>query len=151
MGGESAVKSPINKYTLVGKSSYIVPNGTSVFVSVPLLDYDTDESTYPKKISTESARKKREENPTEFWAMDQQRPLPPDSSPFYFTKLRQYTTLPKIGEAGRLETCVAALDTKRRGKDFLSMPIFFEADDPEREWQTVFYLVDWLYDDIPMK
>jgi predicted phage terminase large subunit-like protein len=151
MGGDEAVKSPINKYTLVGKSNYIVPNGTSVFVSVPLLDYDTDESTYPKKISTESARKKREENPTEFWAMDQQRPLPPDSSPFYFTKLRQYTTLPKIGECGRLETCVAALDTKRRGKDFLSMPIFFEADDPEREGQTVFYLVDWLYDDRPMK
>jgi predicted phage terminase large subunit-like protein len=151
MGGDEAKKSPINKYTFVGKSNYIVPNGTSVFVSVPLLDYDTDESTYPKKISTESARKKREENPTEFWAMDQQRPLPPDSSPFYFTKLRQYTTLPKIGEAGRLETCVAALDTKRRGKDFLSMPIFFEADDPEREGQTVFYLVDWLYDDRPMK
>ena len=151
MGGDEAAKSPINKYTLVGKSNYIVPNGVSVFVSVPLLDYDTDESTYPKKISTESARKKREENPTEFWAMDQQRPLPPDSSPFYFTKLRQDTTLPKIGEAGRLENCVAALDTKRRGKDFLSMPIFFEADDPEREGQTVFYLVDWLYDDRPMK
>jgi predicted phage terminase large subunit-like protein len=151
MGGDEAVKSPINKYTLVGKSNYIVPNGVSVFVSVPLLDYDTDESTYPKKISTESARKKREESPTEFWAMDQQRPLPPDSSPFYFTKLRQYTTLPKIGEAGRLENCVAALDTKRRGKDFLSMPIFFEANDPEREGQTVFYLVDWLYDDRPMK
>lgn len=151
MGGDEAKKSPINKYTLVGKSNYIVPNGVSVFVSVPLLDYDTDESTYPKKISTESARKKREENPTEFWAMDQQRPLPPDSSPFYFTKLRQYTTLPKIGECGRWETCVAALDTKRRGKDFLSMPIFFEADDPEREGQTVFYLVDWLYDDRPMK
>ena len=63
MGGDEAVKSPINKYTLVGKSNYIVPNGVSVFVSVPLLDYDTDESTYPKKISTECARKKREENP----------------------------------------------------------------------------------------
>ena len=151
MGGDQEIKSPINKYTFVGKSSYIVPNGVSVFVSVPLLDYDTDESTYPKKISTESARKKREENPTEFWAMDQQRPLPPDSSPFYFTKLRQYTTLPKIGECGRLENCVASLDTKRRGKDFLSMPIFFEANDPEREGQTVFYLVDWLYDDRPMK
>lgn len=151
MGGGNAVKSPINKYTLIGKSNYIVPNGNSVFVCVPLLDYETDESTYPKKISTESARKKREENPTEFWAMDMQRPLPPDSSPFYFTKLRQYTALPKIGECGRLETCVAALDTKRRGKDFLSMPIFFEADDPDRNGQTVFYLLDWLYDDRPMK
>lgn len=151
MGGEKAVQSQINKYTHIGVSDYIVPNGKSVFVCVPLLDYDTDESTYPAKISTMSARKKREENPTEFWAMDMQRPLPPDSSPFYFTKLRQYTTLPLIGESGRLETCIGALDTKRRGKDYLSMPIFFEADDPEREGQTAFYLVDWLYDDRPMK
>lgn len=151
MGGEKAVKSQINKYTHIGVSDYIVPNGKSVFVCVPLLDYDTDESTYPKKISTMSARKKREENPTEFWAMDMQRPLPPDSSPFYFTKLRQYTTLPLIGENGRLETCIGALDTKRRGKDYLSMPIFFEANDPDRENETAFYLVDWLYDDRPMK
>jgi hypothetical protein len=151
MGGEKAVKSQINKYTHIGVSDYIVPNGKSVFVCVPLLDYDTDESTYHAKISTHSARKKREENPTEFWAMDMQRPLPPDSSPFYFTKLRQYTTLPLIGESGRLETCIGALDTKRRGKDYLSMPIFFEADDPDRKGETAFYLVDWLYDDRPMK
>lgn len=151
MGGEKAVKSPINKYTHIGVSDFIVPNGKSVFVCVPLLDYDTDESTYPNKISTHSARKKREENRTEFWAMDMQRPLPPDSSPFYFTKLRQYTTLPLIGECNRLETCIGALDTKRRGKDFLSMPIFFEADDPDRQGETAFFLVDWLYDDRPMK
>jgi hypothetical protein len=83
--------------------------------------------------------------------MDMQRPLPPDSSPFYFTKLRQYRTLPQIGECGRMENCTAALDTKRRGKDFLSMPIFFEADDPERSLETAHFLVDWLYDDRPMK
>jgi predicted phage terminase large subunit-like protein len=135
----------------LSKSDYITEGGVSVFVCVPLLDYDTDQSTYPKKISTASARKKRAENPTEFFAMDQQRPMPPDSSPFYFTKLRQYTTLPQIGECGRLETCVAALDTKRRGKDFLSMPIFFEAKDAERPRETAFYLKDWLYDDRPMK
>ncbi len=151
MGGEEAKKSSRNKYTFVGKSDFIVPNATSVFVCVPLLDYDTDESTYPKKISTASARKKREENPTEFWAMDMQRPLPPDNSPFYFTKLRQYTALPNIGEHNRLQTCIAALDTKRRGKDYLSMPIFFEADDPDRKGESAFFLVDWLYDDRPMK
>lgn len=151
MGGNNAKKSKINKYTHIGVSDFIVPNGVSVFVCVPLLDYDTDESTYPKKISTHSARKKREEKPTEFWAMDMQRPLPPDSSPFYFTKLRQYTTLPLIGECNRLETCIGALDTKRRGKDYLSMPIFFEADDPDRKGETAFFLVDWLYDDRPMK
>lgn len=151
MGGENAKISAINKYTHVGVSDFVVPKGVSVFVCVPLLDYDTDESTFPKKISTHSARKKREENPAEFWAMDMQRPLPPDSSPFYFSKLRQYTTLPLIGESGRDETCVGVLDTKRRGKDFLSMPIFFEANDPDREGQNAFFLVDWLYDDRPMK
>jgi predicted phage terminase large subunit-like protein len=31
------------------------------------------------------------------------------------------------------------------------MPILFEANDPDREENTVFYLVDWLYDDRPMK
>lgn len=152
MGGENAKKSKINKYTSLAYSDYIVPSGLSVFVCVPLLDYDTDESTYPKKISTLSARKKREENPTEFWAMDMQKPLPPDNSPFYFTKLRQYTALPKVGELGRMETCVASLDTKRRGKDYLSMPIFFEAHDTEGgKEDTAYYLVDWLYDDRPMK
>ena len=151
MGGQSAVQSPINKYTGISKSDYIVPKGTSVFVCVPLLDYKTDESTYPNKISTESARKKRQENPTEFWAMDMQQPLPPDSAPFYFTKLRQYTTLPVVGENGRQETCVAALDTKRRGKDFMSMPICFEANDPERKGESAYFLLDWLYDDRPMK
>lgn len=151
MGGDTAFVSSNNKYTHISKSNYIVPNGMSVFVCVPLLDYDTDESTYPKKISTESARRKRELNPTEFWAMDQQRPLPPDDSPFYYTKLREYEVLPKIGECGREDFCFAALDPKRRGKDFLSMPIFAKAKDPDRNDQTVFYLIDWLYDDRPMK
>lgn len=151
MGGDVAKKSPINKYTYVSKSDYIVPNGLSVFVCVPLLDYDTDQSTYPNKISTASARKKREENPTEFWAMDMQRPLPPESAPFYFTKLREYVDLPVVGQCGRMETCIAALDTKRRGKDYLSMPICFEADDPDRKGETAHFLVDWLYDDRPMK
>jgi hypothetical protein len=153
MGGEKAKKSKINKYTSLAYSDYITPNGLSVFVCVPLLDYDTDESTYPKKISTASARKKREENPTEFWAMDMQKPLPPDNSPFYFTKLRQYAGLPKVGECGRMDCCVASLDTKRRGKDYLSMPIFFEAldGDGDGKTDTAYYLVDWLYDDRPMK
>lgn len=151
MGGDNAVISAVNKYTSVSKSDYIIENGVSIFVCVPLVDYDTDESTYPKKISTFSARKKREENPTEFWAMDMQKPLPPDDSPFYFTKLREYSSLPKVGECGRTEFCCAALDTKRRGTDYVSMPIFFEAEDSEMPDQNVFYLKDWLYDNRTMK
>ena len=150
-GGDKAEKSKVNKYTYIAKSDIVIEGGVSVFVTVPLLDPDTDESTYPLKISTAKARKKREEHPEEFWAMDMQKPMPPDSSPFYFTRLRQYSTLPQVGECGRLDTCVAALDTKRRGSDFLSMPIFFEAQDPDNKSGDVFFLVDWLYDDRPMK
>jgi hypothetical protein len=150
MGGDNTKKT-IYRYTRIGYSDFIVPKGLSVFVCIPLLDYVTDESTYPEKISTESARKKREESPAEFWAMDMQQPLPPDNSPFYFKKLRQYSSLPNINENGRGETCVAALDTKRRGTDFLSMPILFEADDVERKSGSVFYLKDWLYDDRTME
>lgn len=151
MGGDDCKISSVNKYTFISHSDYIVPNGMSVFVTIPLLDPDTDESTYPKKISTISARKKRSENPVEFWAMDMQQPMPPDNSPFYFSKLREYEVLPRKGECGRMDNCIAALDPKRRGKDFLSMPIFAEAKDPEHEGQTVYFLVDWLYDDRPMK
>ena len=150
-GGDNAVKSSINKYTSIARSHLVVEDGLSVFVCVPLLDYDTDESTYPQKITTAKARLKREKHLAEFMAMDQQTPLPPDSSPFYYTKLREYSTLPQVGECGRMETCIAALDTKRRGKDFLSMPIFFEADDPEDKGETAHYLVDWLYTDRSMK
>jgi hypothetical protein len=56
-----------------------------------------------------------------------------------------------VGEMDRLPNCICALDTKRRGKDYLSMPIFFEAKDFDNPDRTSFYLVDWLYEDKPMK
>jgi predicted phage terminase large subunit-like protein len=84
-------------------------------------------------------------------AMEQQQPLAPEENPFYYTKLRQYDGLPTIGDCGRSDCCVASLDPKRRGKDNVSMPIFFEANDPERPTEKVYFLVDWLYDNRPMK
>ena len=150
MGFAKAIKSNVNEFTWVSTSNYITKDGVSVFVKVPALD-DKDESVFPTIRDTFTCRKLRESDYAVFMAMEQQEPLPPDSSPFYFTKLRQYTTLPLVGECGRLETCIGALDTKRRGKDYLSMPIFFEANDPDRKGETAFFLVDWLYDDRPMK
>ncbi len=150
MGFPKAVKSPINEFTWISKSNYITKDGVSIFVKVPALD-DNDESVFPTIRDTFTCRKLRETDLATFMAMEQQDPFPPDNSPFYFEKLRQYTNLPQIGEMGREEYCYAALDTKRRGTDNLSMPILFEADDPERQGQKVFFLVDWLYDDRPMK
>jgi hypothetical protein len=150
MGYMNAVRSPINEFTWISKSDYITKDGVSVFVKVPALD-DKDESVFPTIRDTYTCRQLREQDFATFMAMEQQEPLPPEGSPFYFEKLRQYNALPKIGENGRGEDCVAVLDTKRRGTDFLSMPILFQANDPEREGLDVYFLVDWLYDDRPMK
>jgi hypothetical protein len=145
-------KSKISSYefTWISSSDYITKDGVSVFVKVPALD-DKDESVFPTIRDTYTCRQLREQDFATFMAMEQQEPLPPEGSPFYFDKLRQYNALPQIGENGRGDDCVAVLDTKRRGTDYLSMPILFEAKDPERENLKVFYLVDWLYDDRPMK
>lgn len=150
-GGDYAEPIARNKYTKIAKSNEIIEGGLSVFVCVPKLDYDTDESTYPAQFDTETARKDREEDYPTFMAMEQQQPLAPEENPFYYTKLRQYDGVPSIGDCGRSECCVASLDPKRRGKDNVSMPIFFEANDPDRPTEKVYFLVDWLYDNRPMK
>lgn len=143
-GGGRAVPSKLHKYTKISKQSYIHPDRYAVFICVPLLDPDTDESTYPAKITTFAAREKRKNSFREYMAMDNQTPLPPEENPFYFTQLRQYETLPKVGENGREEACWAALDPKRSGSDFISMPICSPMSDGH-------YVVDWLYDEKPMK
>lgn len=145
-----SVKASINEFTSIAKTSFSGLKGLAVFVIVPALDKN-DKSVFPKIRPTEALLQLRADDYKTFMAMEQQDPLPPENSPFYFTKLRQYTTLPIIGENGRLDYCVAALDPKRRGKDFVSMPIFFEADDNEKKGEKAFYLQDWLYDNRPMK
>lgn len=145
-----SVQATINEFTHIAKTSFYGLNGLAAFIIVPALDKN-ENSVFPTIRPKEALLELKRDDHKTFMAMEQQDPLPPESSPFYFTKLRQYTTLPHIGEAGRLDYCIAALDPKRRGKDFLSMPIFFEADDTEREDGTAFYLKDWLYDNRPMK
>jgi len=141
---DNAIVSKQNKYTKIANADFICPNKIACFVCVPLLDADTDESTYPKKISTENARKKRETNYEEYMAMDNQTPLPPTENPFYYNNLREYATIPDIGTLGRTDCCNAALDPKRSGKDFVSMPIGIETEEGH-------YIIDWLYDQRPMK
>ena len=150
MGWAKAQRAAINEFTWISTSHYITKDGISVFVKVPALD-SKDESVFPTIRDTFTCRKLRDADLATFLAMEQQEPLPPENSPFYYEKLREYSVLPKVGEQNRMDYCVAALDPKRRGNDFLSMPILFQADDVERGGQSVYYLVDWLYDDRPMK
>lgn len=141
---------PINEFTRIAKSNFITSNGTAVFITVPALD-EKDRSVFPTIRSKEALLELRNEDFATFMAMEQQQPLPPEGTPFYFTKLRSYSELPPVGTQGRLDYCVAALDPKRRGSDRLSMPICFEAIDPENADNTVYYVKDWLYDERPMK
>lgn len=143
-GGNNAITSKINKYTKVGRSDEIVKDGTSVFVCVPKLDYDTDESTYPEEYPTLQARKDREEDYERFMAMEQQTPCTPKDSPFYMTQLQEYEDLPRINTNGRTDSCWAYLDGKRKGADYCSMPIFTHINDKH-------YLIDAFYDNRPMK
>ena len=142
-GFGDAVPSKFNKYTSLAKSNEIVENGISVFIIIPKLDYVTDESTYPQEFDTDTARKERRENYESFMAMEQQTPVPPKNTPFYYTNLREYTDLPPVGEQGRTPYCFATLDGKRKGADFCAMPIITKIGDEH-------FLVDGLYEQKPM-
>lgn len=149
-GYDNSVVSEINEFTRVGVSQYIRANAPAVFVSVPALDKN-DESVFPKIRSTQVLKNMRDEDFRTFMAMEQQTPLPPDNTPFYYENLREYDFLPSVGTQGRTQYCLASLDPKRRGRDYVSMPIFFEATDPNGSGNKVYYLVDWLYEDKPMQ
>lgn len=143
-GFENATKSKVHKYTHYSSSDEIIAKGLSVFIIVPKLDYETDESTYPEEFDTFSARKEREEDYETFMAMEQQMPIPPKNTPFYYTNLFEYTNLPKIGENGRADYCCATLDGKRKGNDFCAMPICCKIGEKH-------YLIDAFYDQRPME
>lgn len=143
-GFERAIPSKFNKYTSLAKSNEIVENGISVFIIIPKLDYDTDESTYPQEFDTETARQERRENYESFMSMEQQTPLPPKNTPFYYTNLKEYSELPPIGEEGRTPYCLATLDGKRKGADFCAMPILTKVEEE-------YLLVDGFYEQKPME
>lgn len=143
-GYEKATKSKVHKYTSTAVSNEIIANGLSAFIIVPKLDYDTDESTYPEEFDTFSARKDREEDYDTFMAMEQQIPVPPKNTPFYYTSLKEYSSLPEKGKDGRSVDCWATLDGKRKGDDFCAMPICCRIGEEH-------VLIDGVYNQQPME
>ena len=131
---------PINKFTKIADSNYVVSGGKAVFVCVPKLDYDTDESTYPEKYPTEDARRQRDnatDNGRMFAAMEQQKPLSPDENPFDYGNIHLYDVLPATETNGgtRNSRCRFILDPSRKGKD-KTCCLFFSQDGDRH------YLVD---------
>ena len=124
-----------NKYT------YTNLDETAVFIKIPKLDPKTDESTFPKRFPTEEARQIRARDYRMFMAMEQQQPLPPETTPFYWDNLITYDFIP---DENRSPFCWASIDPVRIGGDNLAMPIFRKIGD-------LHYLVDCIYDQAEME
>lgn len=138
-GEEQAVPDKKFKYTMINEKTKFV------IISVPKLDPVTDESTYPQKFSTESARFERNRDPRTFAAMEQQQPETPLNSPFYWDNLQTYTSLPlkKCEGGNREDTCLASLDLPRTGANNISLAIFSKCE-------NMYYLIDTYYEKKPL-
>lgn len=122
-------------------------DGRSVFIAIPALDFDTDTSTCPMRFSTESLKDKRSKMSEELWAaVYQQRPIAPSGLEFAWDNLRQEKDRPIFDPKGNKiqYSRYASLDPARRGKNYVSMPIFYASHNEH-------YLVDWLYKKASMR
>lgn len=140
--GDIAETTKINKFTKIARSNYIIKDGIAVFVVIPKLDYETDESTYPEKYPTEEARMQRdtaEDNGRMFQAMEQQQPLSSADNPFDWGNLHVYEDLP-----AREGTYRFILDPSRKGND-KTCCLFFKKIDEKHH-----YLVDAFLDNKPL-
>lgn len=101
--------------------------GNSVYIGVPLLDYETDETTCPLRYSTEYGRKKREKSVDKalFNAVYQQKPEEPEELIFSYRRLNTYntSTFPKQILEGDYE-CRAFIDPNRTGFDYFVCLIY---------------------------
>ena len=135
-GGEEAKQSKVNKYTKFN-AKY-----RSVFVSVPKLDWETDESTYPQKYSTEEAREDRKADYNLFMAMDMQEPMPIEGCAFSYENLQTYSVIPH--KEDEKESCWAMLDPARTGANYVAMTICIPIDEKH-------YLKDCIFQMKPME
>lgn len=137
-GGDTAKQSKINKYTKFNAQH------KAVFVSVPKLDWDTDESTYPHKYTTEEARADRLADYNTFMAMDMQEPMPIEGCAFSYDNLLTYKAIPHIEEEKDEESCWAMLDPARTGANYIAMAICLPIGDKH-------YLKDCIFEMKPME
>lgn len=141
------------KYTEIGR--YKDGSIQSVFISTPILDYYTDESTCPLRYSTESMRKKRGHMEEALWnAVYQQRPTPPSDFIFSINNLETYDDDNYPKELKNINSpnyqCYAFIDPTRTGKDFFAMGIFKRYRDKDYNWSK-WYLTDCIFEQLPTK
>ena len=130
----------------------ISTDGTCAIINVPALDYETDESTCPKIISTEELREIRGKNtPYYFSSVYQQQPIPPEGLDFDWQHLQTYDTKPMLGRD--YDYTFASLDPARKGKNYVSMPIHAHIEEKYPLVDVLFEkkAMSDLYDDIVNK
>ena len=132
------MQSKVNKYTKFNSKF------KSVFVSVPKLDWDSDESTYPHKYTTEEARADRLADYNTFMAMDMQEPMPIEGCAFSYDNLQTYKVIPHIEEERDNESFWAMLDPARTGANYVAMTICLPREDKH-------YLKDCIFQMKPME
>ena len=112
---------PSKKFNYVWESK----DGTTVVIRVPLLD-ENDETTCEAVMTTDEARQLRDVTDEFQWAcVYQQDPIPAEGLNFADELLNHYDQLPlnEDGTPAYSNYSLAVLDTTRRGKDNVSMPI----------------------------
>lgn len=147
-------KDPKYKYTEIASAEV---NGKevikSVFIAVPILDYQTQESTCPLRYTTEEM-KEREENMDEFFwnAVYQQQPCPPEDFWFSYNKLQTYNnqSYPLKEFKERPTQVYSFIDPTRKGIDFFAMGIFKRYKADNKNWSK-WYFVDCIFEQTPTK
>lgn len=144
------IDSPFKKYVEVYKNRDT--GRLEVFITIPALD-ENDCSTLESEFPTAVFLKKRDElfsdksgDGVYFWnAVFMQSPTSPTGLDFGYDSLIKYDSLPKF-ENGELKLAsynTASLDPARKGKNYVSMPIFNTVD-------NLHYLIACMFRKEPM-
>ncbi len=114
----------------------ISSNGRAAFIRIPALDPKTEQSTCPERFSTRALRKKRQNMDPYLWAaVYQQNPIAPKGRDFAWENLETYRQMEDFHGP-----VYATLDPARRGKNYVSMPVWKKDPDSNR-----YYVIDWMY------
>ncbi len=115
---------------------YVLENSTTTVVRVPMLD-DEGKTTCPEVYPQEIAEQIRDTtDPFLFSCVYQQSPIAPTGREFAYECIRTYDKLPE----GLSNNSFATLDTARKGKDNVSMPIV------KTDNNGNYYLVDAIFE-----
>ena len=120
---------------------YVMENSTTTVIRVPMLDNEgktTCEEVYPQAIAEQI---RDTTDPFLFSCVYQQNPIAPTGREFAYECIRTYSDLPEDLSPNSFAT----LDTARKGKDNVSMPIC------KSDGNGNYYLVDALFEQKAME